>query len=1091
MSISGFSPQIVKWCVTFLFVCLFASSAVQARPANAQGVDLEPSPRHSTIENSMGNINVLATTPHCETISSNQTWSSSDNVHVVTCNVIVASGATLTIQAGAIIKFNLNTRLTVNGKLLVQGTGPAPVIITSYKDDEYGSDTNGDGASVCTPGDWDGIFFGDTSDDTSLVDHALIRCTGDGYYGRAGINLDNASPTVQHSEFRQDAYCGIQGDLHSFPRLIGNTYTGNAANGFCLLPQAGETIDINAAWSPIDTSYYLRGNITVVLGKTLTLSPGIVVKVGLNNRLTINGKLLAQGTGTEPVTITSYQDDEHGIGNNWDTNGNGASVCSAGDWDGIFFGNTSDDTSLVDHALVRCVGDGYYARAGINFDNASPVVQNSEFRQSAYCALHADLHSFPTLSGNTYTNNAGNGLCLLPESGETIDANTIWSPIDTSYYLRGNITVVLGKTLTLSPGIVVKAGLNNRLTINGKLLVQGTGLAPVIITSYKDDEYGMGNNRDTDGGGASVCASDDWDGIFFGDTSDDTSLVDHALIRCAGDGYYGRTGINLDNASPTVQNSEFRQNAYCAVQGDLHSFPRLIGNTYTGNAANGFCLLPQAGETIDANSTWSPIDTSYYVRGNITVVLGKTLTLSPGIVVKVALNNRLSVNGKLMIQGTEPASVIITSYKDDEYGIGNNKDTDGNGASVCASDDWDGIFFGNTSDDTSTVDYALIRCAGDGYYKFGAINLDNASPTLKNSTLTKNAIGVVANATSPVFGCNNIYGNANYGLYNKTPATIAAAENQWWGDPSGPYHPTRNPNGNGNAISDGVDFTPYRTSPCGSPTQITYTLTITKTGAGSGVVWSEPSGIQCGATCSYGFNANTNVTLHATASDLSEFTGWSGGGCSGTDPCTVSMSQAVSVNANFVLVSDRIFTDVPESYWARDFIERLYKAGITGGCATVPLRYCPEDTVTRAQMAVFLLRGIHTSAYTPPAIGATSGFADVPVDYWSGAWIKQLAAEGITAGCGNGNYCPEHPVTRAQMAVFLMRSKYGSSYIPPAVGGTTGFTDVPPDYWAAAWIKQLVIEGITSGCGSGNYCPEKSVTRAEMAVFLVRTFNLP
>jgi hypothetical protein len=137
------------------------------------------------------------------------------------------------------------------------------------------------------------------------------------------------------------------------------------------------------------------------------------------------------------------------------------------------------------------------------------------------------------------------------------------------------------------------------------------------------------------------------------------------------------------------------------------------------------------------------------------------------------------------------------------------------------------------------------------------------------------------------------------------------------------------------------------------------------------------------------------------------------------------------------------------------------------------------------------LRGIHGSSYNPPALGGSTGFNDVPITYWAAAWIKQLAAEGITGGCGSGNYCPEGAVTRAQMAVFLLRSKHDASYAPPAVGGSTGFTDVPTSYWAAAWIKQLVAEGITSGCGSGIYCPESSVTRAQMAVFLVRTFNLP
>jgi CSLREA domain-containing protein len=184
------------------------------------------------------------------------------------------------------------------------------------------------------------------------------------------------------------------------------------------------------------------------------------------------------------------------------------------------------------------------------------------------------------------------------------------------------------------------------------------------------------------------------------------------------------------------------------------------------------------------------------------------------------------------------------------------------------------------------------------------------------------------------------------------------------------------------------------------------------------------------------------------------------------------------------------FSDVPPDFWAWDFVERLYAAGITGGCASSPLSYCPEGTVTRAQMAVFLLRGIHGASYAPPGVGAGTGFGDVPPSYWAATFIMQLAAEGITTGCGGG-FCPEGAVTRAQMAVFLLRAKYGSAYTPPAVGTSTGFSDVPTTYWAAAFIKQLVAEGITVGCGSGNYCPEQPVTRAQMAVFLVRTFTLP
>jgi hypothetical protein len=153
--------------------------------------------------------------------------------------------------------------------------------------------------------------------------------------------------------------------------------------------------------------------------------------------------------------------------------------------------------------------------------------------------------------------------------------------------------------------------------------------------------------------------------------------------------------------------------------------------------------------------------------------------------------------------------------------------------------------------------------------------------------------------------------------------------------------------------------------------------------------------------------------------------------------------------------------------------------------------YCPTTTVTRDQMAVFLLRGKHGSGYTPPS--ASGEFQDVPINYWAADWIEQLEKEGITSGCNLSpkQYCPTTPVTRDQMAIFLLRAKHGSSYVPPPATGV--FQDVPVDYWAADWIEQLAAEGITSGCSVSpmRYCPTAPVTRDQMAVFLVRNFNLP
>ena len=99
----------------------------------------------------------------------------------------------------------------------------------------------------------------------------------------------------------------------------------------------------------------------------------------------------------------------------------------------------------------------------------------------------------------------------------------------------------------------------------------------------------------------------------------------------------------------------------------------------------------------------------------------------------------------------------------------------------------------------------------------------------------------------------------------------------------------------------------------------------------------------------------------------------------------------------------------------------MYAAGVTSGCATDPLRYCPDRDVTRGQMAVFLLRAREGAAFAPPAC-TTAVFADVPCSSGFAPWIEQLAEEGITSGCGGPNYCPLNPNTRGQMAVFLVKT---------------------------------------------------------------------
>jgi hypothetical protein len=264
------------------------------------------------------------------------------------------------------------------------------------------------------------------------------------------------------------------------------------------------------------------------------------------------------------------------------------------------------------------------------------------------------------------------------------------------------------------------------------------------------------------------------------------------------------------------------------------------------------------------------------------------------------------------------------------------------------------------------------------------------------------------------------------------------------------------------------------------------TLTIQITGNGS--IVSGTDGINCPGACAAGFAPNSTVGLTPVPGSGSTFSGFRETGC-GT---SVVMSVDRTCTATFSAGSSGppvTFADVPSTNPFFPWIEALVAAGITSGCAVSPPQYCPDGGVTRAEMAVFLLRGIHGASYQPPS--ATGLFVDVPLGQTFAAWIEELAREGVTGGCAvtPPQYCPDGGVTRGQMAVFLLRARHGATYNPPAPTGM--FTDVPTSQPFAAWIEQLAREGITSGCGATTYCPDAAVTRGQMAVFLVRAFNLP
>lgn len=149
-----------------------------------------------------------------------------------------------------------------------------------------------------------------------------------------------------------------------------------------------------------------------------------------------------------------------------------------------------------------------------------------------------------------------------------------------------------------------------------------------------------------------------------------------------------------------------------------------------------------------------------------------------------------------------------------------------------------------------------------------------------------------------------------------------------------------------------------------------------------------------------------------------------------------------------------VFTDVDYTQTYGAFAERLAELAVTRGCATGPLRYCPDRNVTRGQMAAFLVRAFALET------GSGAGFTDVGEAHTFAADIDALAASRVTAGCSATplRFCPDRNVTRAQMATFLARAA-GLVDLPDSLGQPTPdlevgsgdtFTSEPlPEDWLA------------------------------------------
>ncbi len=171
------------------------------------------------------------------------------------------------------------------------------------------------------------------------------------------------------------------------------------------------------------------------------------------------------------------------------------------------------------------------------------------------------------------------------------------------------------------------------------------------------------------------------------------------------------------------------------------------------------------------------------------------------------------------------------------------------------------------------------------------------------------------------------------------------------------------------------------------------------------------------------------------------------------------------------------FTDDDGSPHEPD-IERLLELGVTRGCSET--EYCPQESITRGQMAAFVYRYLEMAD-----TGEPSPYIDTD-DHAFAVEITAITEAGIGFGCGEFDYCPDAPLTRQEMARFLV-----GTFDIPLLGSPSGiFDDIAANPFAE-YIEAIEAVGVTLGCTDTSYCPEQPVTREQMASFFVRGHDLP
>lgn len=711
---------------------------------------------------------ITAVIPACDPIAANTTWTTG-NVYVAqNCTPVVLAGATLTIQPGVVVKFGAPNAsgMRVDGRLIAQGTAAQPIVFTSYADDSAGGDTNGNGPSSGAPGDWYGLVL--TSGSQTAFDRVSVRYAG-GYLING--NLDG------WNEAQIEVKAGAQFTLTNSEVRAGGRM-GVYLNGAGLTP----TIQSVQIADHTNTEYAYR---YALLQSTVNMQPAyanLTFSGNTRNEVTIGD---FRGELTQDVTLG---------GANFGATC-GYTLCHLTVPAGRTLTVAPGAHLAFDPAFGIAVAAGGTLRA--EGTAGQPIVFTSTSTTAYWIGLWAQQGSTLRLSqcDISYADDGNYGLGALEiNTSDAVVANC------RIHHNRRNGVYIWSRT-----GATIQPTLQNvEVTDNGE-----DGL-------YLNANLGSVNRVTWEGGRV---ADNGYNGVRANNFAGQ-GVIDVTLRQTAVTGNGSASGMASNqngfyagdaNVTVTMDGVSFHNNAGTAVYWQCNGSITARNLTAAGNGADELRLI---GCAVSSGRQWdlAGVGIPTRVTGGIEVTAGGLLSIMPGTTLRFDKNpydspTYLAVydQAALFALGTADQPVIFT------------------GATPTPGW-WTGIEAVNRSQ--LTLRHCRIAYAGSNQntaalkIRWG---LSGSVPTatIQNCEIDHSArkgahfdFANFANTPTPIFRFNNLHDNAEEAVANWNAPVLDARQN-YWGHPSGPFHATVNPGGQGNRVGDNILFYPWLTAPDG------------------------------------------------------------------------------------------------------------------------------------------------------------------------------------------------------------------------------------------------------------------------------------